>query len=150
MKYLIKPKCKAEDFFDCMSSPFVKQYLVATGKEITFDEISEGFTYKARASNSRIKNAFATITLIKYDRPNCYRFRYVSETCVKESGFKILGTDGDKLIVEIEEYYCNLAEGEKPEETYHDFDKDEYKVVKFKNRGFTKAVEKFVKQRDKQ
>jgi len=146
MKYKIKIKQSQADIFKAFVDPFIKDYYVTSGKEISFTDLNEGFSYYKHITQSKRKDKLTTIVLNKYSYPNYYRFSLKNSDCFKVSGFIVEPQDG-YCDVTIESYYEQLKDGESSNNFEHGLDDEPLCTPGFLTQPrMEKYVKKFIKK----
>ncbi len=77
MKRRIVLNAPIDKLFPALISPTVEGYKMVKKKDPTDDELKHGLTYQIEVQGSKPKR-YATVKVLKYDKPNVYSMEYSS------------------------------------------------------------------------
>lgn len=103
MKYRMVIEGNQEAIFKVFKESFKQDYQRIKGKELDENKLKKGFTYQKNASKKENKVNQATIKLLEYKEPSCYKVFYESEKSRKITGYSLKQVDEDHVEMIVEE-----------------------------------------------
>lgn len=97
-------KITAEEFFDIVDEALLSDIASARGKKAKPSNLHEGYTYKKHLRGKGDDAHAATVRIVSYDRPRCYRSTVTTQQGVSTMGYDVVPTGDGVDVTYVEEF----------------------------------------------
>ena len=87
MKHKITLRCDMDGLYKALTSPLIESYEEVKKKTPSEDELKHGLTFQTRVTTDTKNKRYATVKVLKYDRPHQFKTEYRSDTYHKITTF---------------------------------------------------------------